>query len=201
MNRLNLNMDKLEFDETRHIYRLNGSVLPSVSEIIRPVSDSFYSGIDPEVLQKAADRGTTIHSAIETWIECQMDTIVEDTYRGYFDAFLSWWNANNPEPLATEFRVFHKILRYAGTIDLIAKVGGRTVLVDYKNSVSVNEKAYSLQLEAYRQALKSHGFEIDGKMILHLKPTGEYEEVWMKEDPNKWLVFNSLKIVRDYIKS
>lgn len=200
MNKLNLNMSDLTFDETRHEYKLYGVIVPSVSEIIKPVSGAFYSGISKEVLEHAADRGTAIHNAIETWIEFQMDTIVDDSHRGYFNAFLKWWDEKKPEPLATECRIYHKILRYAGTADLIAKIDGEIVITDYKNSASVNEKSYSLQLEAYRQAFKSHGIEIEKKLILHLKPDGSWEELWMPNDPKKWLVFNSLKVVRDYIK-
>ena len=199
MNKLNVDMSRLAFDEKKHIYSLDGVVLPSVTQILRPVTECFYSGIDPDVLQKAADRGTAIHSAIETWIDYQMDTIVVDAYRGYFNAFLTWWGDRNPVPLATELRTYHKILMYAGTVDLIAEIDGKTVLVDYKSSVSVNMKAYALQLEAYQQALKSHGIITAGKMVLHLKPDGTYEEALSGNDPTFWLTFNSLKVVHDYI--
>lgn len=30
-------MEKFEFDEENHIYKLNGSIIPSVSEIIEPI--------------------------------------------------------------------------------------------------------------------------------------------------------------------
>ena len=201
MNKLKIETSGLTFDELTHTYRLNGAKIPSVSAIIRPMNETFYKDVDKEVLNKAADRGRAIHSAIETWICYQMNTIVDEDHRGYFDGFLEWYKARNVEPLATECMIYHKILKYAGTADLICTINNETFLVDFKNTVSVNEKAYSLQLEAYRQAFKTHGVEIAKKMILHLRPDGTYKEIILADDPYKWLAFNHFKGVWDYINS
>lgn len=82
-------------------------------------------------------------------------------YAGYFRAFLSWWKTRKPEPLATERRVYHKVLLYAGTVDLICEIKGRLTLVDYKSSASVNSKLCGVQLEGYDRALESHGIKVD----------------------------------------
>ena len=55
----------LEFEEKKHQYVLNGTqVLPSVTTLMKPLSDTLYAGIRPETLQAAAERGTEVHSAI-----------------------------------------------------------------------------------------------------------------------------------------
>ena len=53
------------------------------------------------------------------------------------NGFSAWWELRQPEVLATECRVYHKILRYAGTADLLCVIGGRVTLVDYKSSAQV----------------------------------------------------------------
>ena len=50
-------------------YILNGTqVLPSVTTLMKPLSDTLYAGIRPETLQAAAERGTEVHSAIEDYV-------------------------------------------------------------------------------------------------------------------------------------
>ena len=56
----------LAFDEPTHTYRLNGAILPSVSAIMRPLSQALYKGVDEAALSAAAARGTAVHNAIET---------------------------------------------------------------------------------------------------------------------------------------
>lgn len=128
---------ELTFEEQKHIYRLNGMMLPSVTTLMKPLSEDFYDGISPDVLDRAAKRGTAIHNAVENFAQFGIEDITPE-YAGYFRAFLSWWKARKPEPLATEHRVYHKVLLYAGTVDLICEIKGRLTLVDYKSSASVN---------------------------------------------------------------
>ena len=55
---------ELTFEEERHLYYLNGLEVPSVTTLRKPLSSDFYSTVDPEVLNKAAKRGTAIHNAV-----------------------------------------------------------------------------------------------------------------------------------------
>ena len=62
---------ELTFEEERHLYYLNGLEVPSVTTLMKPLSSDFYSTVDPEVLNKAAKRGTAIQSpsSRRAWIE------------------------------------------------------------------------------------------------------------------------------------
>lgn len=162
---------ELNFEEKRHIYTINGQILPSVTTVMRPLDNEVYRGIDEDVMRMAADRGTAIHNAVENYVIYGIEDI-EPKHRGYFDAFLRFWDENNPEPLATESRLYHKILRYAGTADLPCVIGGKRVLIDYKTSAAVNKMLTGVQLEAYAKAYSSHGFRFDEKAIVHLKNDG-----------------------------
>jgi len=191
---------ELQFEESRHIYTLNGQILPSVTTVMRPLNEALYKGIDEEVMRLAAARGTAIHNAVENYVLYGVEDI-ESIHRGYFDGFLKWWDDYKPEPMATESRMYHKFLRYAGTADLPCMINGRKVLIDYKTSAVVNEMLTGVQLEGYAKAYESHGFRFDEKAIVHLKNDGSYKMIKYKAiDIENWQVFSSLMIVWNHIQ-
>ena len=193
--------DELQFDDDKHIYKLNGIEIPSVTTIMKPLSNAEYNGISESTLRKAAEKGTAVHSAAEIWAKFKIEDI-EPEYRGYFDAFLEWWNINDPKVVGSEVRLYHKIMRYAGTADLIAWIDGKLTLIDYKTTSKLIEMNCGVQLEAYAKALASHGINIQQKMILHLKRDGKFAEMkFQASDPKRWTVFGALKTVYDYIES
>lgn len=194
-------LNELEFEEVTHTYRLDGIVIPSVSTIMEPLATAKYAGISEATLGRAADKGTTVHNSIENYIKFEFEDIPVE-HRGYFEGFLDWWNNNYVRVVASEARVYHKILRYGGTIDILAYVNGVLTLVDIKTTSALSDMTCGVQLEAYTQALKSHGIKIEKKMILHLKKDGKYTERYFElNDAARWRVFGSLKCVYDYIQS
>lgn len=191
---------ELTFDEVPHLYKLNGSPVPSVTTIMEPLSRSEYRGVSKSTLETAADKGTAVHNAIENFLKFEIEDIDPD-YKGYFDAFVDWHKAHDIVVLGSECRVYHKIMRYAGTIDLIAVIDGKVTLVDFKTTYKLLEKNCSVQLEAYAKALESHGVAIESKKILHLRKDGTFEYIdFPVSDSEKWRVFGALKCVYDYIK-
>ena len=159
---------ELEFDENKHLYRANGFEIPSVTTLMNPLSDDLYSGISAEVMAKAAARGTAVHEAIEMYSKFGLEEI-EPEFEAYFVAYKKWHDIYKPEPIVDEFRMYHKTMMYAGTADKICNIGDCTVLIDYKTTSSVNKMLTGVQLEAYAQAMESHGIHIDKKAIVHLK--------------------------------
>lgn len=192
--------DELEFEEKRHIYTLNGAVIPSVTTIMKPLSQSLYGGIDEAVLNAAAARGTAVHNAIENYTLFGIADLAPE-YSGYLDAYIAWRNEYSPEPLANECKVYHKILRYAGTSDMLAVIDGKLILIDFKTSSSVNKMLTGVQLEAYAKAYESHGLKVDGKAILHLKKNGKFSWVYYgRNDSASWDVFGALLTVFNHIE-
>lgn len=192
--------DELTFEEEKHIYRLNGTYVPAVSTVMKPLSQALYKDVDEEILNKAAARGTAVHNAIENYTLFGI-TDIEPDYEGYFRAFREWWNEVKPKALGTECRVYHKVLRYAGTADMPVIIDGKRILVDFKTSAGVNRMLTGVQLEAYAKAYESHGVMFDGKAILHLKSDGKYS--WMyydKNDTESWEVFGALITVHNHIQ-
>lgn len=192
---------ELHFDEKTHIYRLDGAEIPSVSKIMEPLKATSYAGISDKTLARAADKGSSVHNSIENWLKFGIDDI-PDEHRPYFAGFLEWWDEYKPEVVASEIKTYHKLMRYGGTIDLLAFVRGDLTLIDYKTTYRLMEKTCGVQLEAYAQSLASHGITVKRKHILHLQKDGKwaYHEFPAK-DAVRWRVFSALKCLYDYEQS
>lgn len=190
---------ELTFEEEGHIYRLNGREVPSVTTLMKPLSESYYGSIDPAVLDRAAQKGHAVHSANESYVLYGIEDICP-AYAGYFEAFKDWFHKTKPIVLGTEIKVYHKILGYAGTADLLAVIDGKVTVVDYKTSAQVNQMLYGVQLEGYDRAFESHGIKIDRQLILHLKRDGTYKEVPFRKSAKCWQVLSALMTVHNYIQ-
>lgn len=166
-------LPELTFDEASHIYRLNGDIIPSVSELMEPLKDQCYGGISKRTLENAAIKGSAVHNSIENWIKFGIDDIPSE-HRGYFNGFVEWWKQYKPRVFGSEVRIYHKLMRYGGTIDLLCEIGGLLELIDFKTTYTLLEMACGVQLEAYSQALISHGITPQRKHILHLKKDGKW---------------------------
>lgn len=196
------NFKELEFDESKHIYTLNGISVPSVTTLMKPLSDTVYGSIDKEVLDKAARRGTAVHSAIETYNNFGIIDIDTEN-KPYFDGYLKFAEEHSVIVYGSEIRLYHKDLLYAGTADMFADVDGLLTLIDYKTSHSVSDMLCGVQLEAYGRASKSHNldFDIQQKAIVHLKKDGSYRlHIFKVNDTECWKVFTALITIDNYKK-
>lgn len=192
---------ELQFDDEHHIYRLDGVIIPSVSNIMEPLSGAKYAGISEKTLEKAANKGTSVHNSIENFIKFGIED-VNPAHQGYFDAFREWWEKDQPVLVGSECRIYHRILQYGGTVDLLAYIRGKLTLVDFKSTYALSDMTCGVQLEGYSQALASHDIRVEQKKILHLKKDGKHDErSYPANDAARWRVFGSLKCVYDYIQS
>ena len=138
---------------------------------------------------------------IKNYLKYEIDNIKPE-YSAYFRAFQSFWADYSPKLIQSEIRMYHKLLRYAGTADLLCLIDGRLILIYYKSTAEIYEMTCRVQLEAYLQALASHGIMPEEKWILHLKRDGSYNiGSFPIRDAEAWRVFGALKNVHDYLAS
>lgn len=188
---------ELQFEERKHIYMLNGIEIPSMSALMEPLSRKVYGPVDPSVLATAAAKGTAVHNAIENYLEFGVTDIAPD-FKGYFDAFLAWYEEYEPVVIGKECRVYHKQLRYAGTCDLICEINGQIVLIDFKTSYQLCMMLHMIQLEGYARAWESQGIKIDDRAILHLKKDGKYTINHSPKNAECYSVISALMTIRNY---
>lgn len=190
---------EVEFNEERHEYKIGGRTLTSVTTLMEPLSSSYYGAVDEKTLNRAAERGTAVHNAIENYIKYGIDDIPRE-YEGYLEAFKLWLKEKSPVILGTECRVYHKAYQYAGTCDMPCIINGEVFCIDFKTSSVINSVLTCVQLEAYDRAYESHGFKFDKKAIVHLKPDGTYKMVpYDKTDDESWNTFRACITINNHL--
>ncbi len=124
----------------------------------------------------AKDRGSTVHSIVESWKQTKNHiTTIPDQFKGYAEAFYKFVNTNHVEIKEHEKTVVSKLYRFAGTLDVLAKINNdeKPVIIDVKTGKGLYPEV-ELQLSAYRQALKEEGIEADIAALL-LGEDGTYQ--------------------------
>lgn len=125
-------------------------------------------------LAKAGDIGTEVHALIEWRLRNDLgqatgpEPRVHDDAQWAFMAYEDWAKSVSLKPLFIEQMVFSRVHGYAGTMDLLAEVSGRRMLVDFKTGKAVYPEA-SLQNVAYQVALSEMGHGTsEGGLIVRL---------------------------------
>ena len=160
-------MLKPDFNEERHEYSYGGKILPSVTTIIKDVLNITY----PDYAVYHATRGTFVHKAIELYLKGILDVnSIDETIMPYLNAFVKFQERAKIEPVLLEGRFADKNITFAGTVDIVGKVKGKTYIFDVKTGQK--QDSYNAQMAGYKKLLNDNGLAIDGVYILDLKPAG-----------------------------
>lgn len=160
---------------------LNLDAKPSVDDVDDIVKKMKSA---PRKLTKAAaDIGTQAHAWIEQHIKAQLkfDSMPEsptnEKVLSCTNAFLRWEKENYVDYVASERKIYSRQIGYAGTLDVIAHVNRRRVVLDLKTSNGVYPE-YLLQTSGYQMAYEEEtGEMLDGRIILKIsKEDALFEE-------------------------
>lgn len=104
------------------------------------------------VLNDAAETGTRVHD----WIAAHVTGLIEPELvnaqqEEAVEAFLKWYADQDISPVLTEATVVNETLGYAGTLDHVWNINGRTLLVDVKTSKRVYD-SHVAQIAALRNS-------------------------------------------------
>lgn len=168
-----IGIDMLKFYDESHQYEYNGKIIPSVSELLRFLSREVYDDINTYVLDRAAERGTSVHEAtqqIDQTGACEVDSHLT----GYVEAYAVFVQKERPKWLYSEQPFAHSTMLYAGTPDRVGTLRGQQVIVDIKTNAAIKKPLVKCQLNAYRELLIPHGFTADALYCLQLMATGKY---------------------------
>lgn len=149
------------FKEEGHIYTSkNRKSYISITRLLKEMGISpNYDAVNEDVLKKASEYGTYIHSEIEQYCKFNDDGISKE-----FDNFKAWSKKNQINFIASEYRVHNST--YAGSIDLIYMQDGELVISDIKTTSEVHKDSVSWQLSLYRYLL---GEQIEKATCIHIK--------------------------------
>lgn len=150
----------LIFDEESHTYCWNGTIVPSVTQVLDRVGvkkqhndgNWYWNSIAGDFMkdENAALFGTAFHAVAEFFEKgetCTYDDRMKPWIKQYH-RFRSDYPQG--EVVMIEKPLYHTMLRYAGTPDCVEYRDGVLHLWDWKTSNAVS-KTWTIQLEAYIQ--------------------------------------------------
>ena len=173
--------DELVFREEDHKYFLNGEEIPSVSELTRFLAREVYGEADPIALDRAAEKGTAVHDALQTLDE-KGEVEVDSEYDGYIAAYLKFRAEHDVEWREIEWMVHTD--KYAGRIDRYGYVDGKPCIVDFKTTSRISkahEVLYTAALSLYEMAI-CLAKPVDMLYVIQLKSDGNYKLIPLNVD-------------------
>jgi len=191
-------MDRLTFDEATHTYRLDNIMVPSVTQILKPLTSEELAGVDPEILAKAGRLGTAVHQM--TALHDQGDLDVEELHEAlvpYLSAWISFKKQAGFKSECIEQMCWSDKYRYAGTVDRVGFIGNDCVLLDIKTGTKVPD-SIGVQLAAYAMAWNESMIpKIKKRLSVQLKGDGKYRMDWWTQKDD-WNVFLALLQIKNW---
>jgi hypothetical protein len=190
-------MQALTFNRERHEYTVDGRIIPSVSEIMRPLTDSYYSKASLKAIEKAKKRGTAVHEAIDDYLLFGVTNKRYEPYIKAYEAFQARWPM---KLVGNELMLTNG--KYAGTVDLLfVDAFGFFHLVDMKVTYKINADLLAVQLEAYKRLCEHNGLPVKECHVLWFKTKDkkvEYEYKPITPNPTTWnsLCFTNPKVAK-----
>ncbi len=159
-------------------YTLENDVwYPRVTKIVeikaKPALYYFYAKMPnyraaEQVKEQSAVEGTMIHEAAEAILMGQKP-VIPYSITPSMAAFAEYLLDNNIEvdPKHVEVRLKSDEHKYAGTLDAIARIGGKLGILDIKTSQEIY-RDYNIQTSAYFYAMKELFPELSTRWILRI---------------------------------
>jgi hypothetical protein len=174
--------DMVTFHEDDHTYWLGPERVPSVSEILRPLTERRLADIPEHILNHKRNIGIAVHAACEYHDRGILDEdSVEERVMPYLEGYRRFLVDYAPEWTDIERIVFNATARYAGRLDRRGRVGNFATILDLKTSVKAQPET-GLQLWAYLDASPLRDAAEEPSLgALYLKPDASYEFRWFAD--------------------
>lgn len=196
--------DEFIYDDETHTYKLNGVIIPSVTQILKGAGLVNLDFIDKEVLRQKADLGKKVHTTTELY---DTEDLFLDDLHPLLQQYLQQWAKfkldYNFQITDIETMLFHSVYRYAGRLDRVGiieaeKFTGKA-LIDIKSGLM--HHSHAIQLAAYAELynmgkkVKDH---IRKRYCVYLSPEGYLVKEY--NNPLDKNVFLSALTINNYLK-
>lgn len=152
----------LDFDPENHDYYVDGDKVASVSDIVDELFPRSMKKVDPEILKKAAERGTELREMIENY-----ERRGGKTYHKEMHGYLALKTEHQIQILETKIPVLihhHGVVIAAGRFDMLLKspyIKGNGI-AQIKRAAHIDKKRLELQMNLYKL-----GYEQTYKQKIH----------------------------------
>lgn len=168
------------FDDDTHTYFLEGEdvefqPIMSTTQILHLLFPKKYDGIAPEILKKAAERGTNIHNAI---YEYEMNGVKLNLEVKELQGYCVLKKYYCIKSVNAEIPILLKVddVWITGRLDAISEVKNlktakkELCIIDYKTTAQLDIEYLLWQLNIYKLgAEKTYGYQIENLYGMHLK--------------------------------
>lgn len=183
--RIDFTSRQITFLDTRFYHTDQGNYVPSVTTILDcyPKPAAFYDwlkkvGEDADAIRdEAGNRGSTVHKLTEQFDMGEEVNLINEAgnieYKllewAMFERYVEFRRRFPLEVVLMELNLISDKLGFAGTLDRVVNLNGRTLIIDIKTSNSLYDH-YWLQMAAYKQLLAEvqPDLKIDGYAVLWL---------------------------------
>lgn len=165
---------RLTFDAEPHVYRWDGQVVPSVTQILEEAGIIDYSYIPRDTREMALERGRLVHLATHYDDEGTLDEVtIDPILMPYVEAWRAFRANTAFTPSEIEKRGYNDKQRFAGTLDRIGTFPGcpTSFLVDIK--CGIYPPWVRWQLAAYASFMENPRSYI--RLCVGLKKDGTYD--------------------------
>ena len=187
-------MPELTLEESGHVYRADGVIVPSVTQVLSDVGIIDYSMIPAGDRERYLQRGEDVHVATHYDDEGDLDdSALQEDLSGYLLAWRKFRVDTGFTPDLIEHRGFHEKYRYAGTLDRTGDWKGRKILLDMKTGKAA--PFVRIQLAAYAGFFEHPGSFHRVSVELHGDGTYQLQEFRCSDYRQDFSVFVAALLV------
>lgn len=192
MELFEINGHTLEYDDDTHTYIVDGVIKPSVTQILG-LKFNDYAGVSSEVLERASQKGTAMHKAIEMFERAgQGNDSKEVRNYKFLKSHYNWTSIENEVPIIYEEN--GEVL-FAGRLDQIIEIDGKLGINDFKRVSAPNKEKICYQLNLYKLGYdQSYHRQIEFLAFTQLREdVRKFVKLPIAEDKTKELLREFLK--------
>lgn len=158
----------LEYYDDEHIYLVDGIIVPSITQILKVKFGNKYDHVNRDVLQRASEKGTLVHDAIETYCKTGEMADLAEVHNFEFLRHQYKFEVIDNEVPVILFQCGEPVS--AGRVDMVIKMGNQIGGADIKRTSVLDKDYLAYQLNLYRIAYhQSHGFQWEFLRGIHLR--------------------------------
>jgi hypothetical protein len=164
--------EALTFDAGKHEYRIDGSPVPSVTQVLRDVlpgrdADDYYLSL-----------GSCAHARYAMLARGE-EFEPDPQFDGYVAAWNKWAESVNLQPWSVEKVMGSSRLMIGGTLDLVGLINGKATILDYKGTADARaEWQLAFYSILYAEDTKTKPIDIGVALELHSDGSAPKQLTW-----------------------
>lgn len=173
----------LEYFDDDHVYLVDGIVVKSITQMLKYKFGNKYDHVSETTLQRASERGTKVHEAIQNYCENGLESELPELRNFKFlQKQYGFKVLQNEQPVI--LYGFDGEPISAGRLDMVIEMNGQIGLADIKRTSALDKEYLAHQLNLYRIAYsQSYGVKAEFLRGLHLREdTRKFVQIPVNEE-------------------